>query len=478
MQYKLFLIIIGIVFCIALGTHSKAAFSAEQIKSLVTKYKKLTAQKEAAENESGLQSIEKIIRLEKEIEQLVTRIQSVLPDWQENAETNVGFNDVFSTFEARVGQKGKPTMPKKLSEQDHKDFLTKEMTELRTKMLDQQDQISKTKNDKQRAKLQQDLRRMGQELNVLRESLGDTAVGKKAVSITHTPQLFMDRKNADRDHEHFLQDQLQAVYEKIYILREKSLEEQSGEALKDIGNEITKLENEELTLTRRLLAIGAKPLPPKVLAKNRPTPKSPDFKTESVQYREDLMKRIKEIREEIQFLQSMKKKVTSGSAMAELGLQISRRESEINLLKVTLAQISPKSIASDKKKKHSNPHASSQAKVQAAVELEEKSIQMDQPMEQNKSISSLLEGPAMNPTPKHLWEVEYIPQGTNITPGQIPLNRQELQHAQASNVIAVINNSRESSQYIPPNPYTRNNPQNPQNSVIFKPVSNWGRGIA
>lgn len=466
MRHHFSWIIISIVFC---GTvkDSHGAFSAVQAKPLIQKYKKLVVQKEAAENESGLQSIEKIANLEQEIEQLVAKIKAVIPNWQDSDETNVAFDNPSSTFETRLSQKKTVTSPQK-SHQEYKDFLTKEMASLRIKMLDQQDLIAKVTDAQERIKLQQDLRRMGQEMKLLRGSLneiGTSGVGKS--KIMTTPQLSMDLKNVDQDHERFLQDQLQETYEKIYVLREKSLEEQSGEILKNLGNEITKLENEELSLTRRLLAMGVKPLPPKILEKNK-NKNSKQPKAEVEVYREELNKRIKEVFEEIRFLQGMKKKITSGSAMAELGLQIARRESEIKLLKETLTEISPKTkkpVKLDNLQQASPPHKRKQEISQSMEKLQKSPNQLSEqpPVDVNR----LLQSPALTSPSKPLWGADYIPQDANIVPQEVKLNDQEIHNNQAINIERLIDHSTTAQ-------HTASMPMRASSTRGRAPATHWG----
>jgi len=470
MRHVALRVIIGIVLCIAMRETSQAAFTAGQVKPLILKYKKLMAQKEEAENESGLQSIEKINRLEEEINKVSTQIKAMAPDWSDSNQTDIEFLEPASTMKTRLSTQENRSVLKKLTSQDYKSFLEKEMTDLRLKMLDYQDKISKTTEPQKHILLQQELRRMSQEMNLLRNSLEETGKqGKAGYKTIETPYTSIDLKNKDRDHERFLQDQLQEIYKKIYLLREKSLKEQSGAALRNLGNEITELENEELSLTRRLLAMGVKPLPPKVLGRNKGKIFLKESKSsESERYYEDLKNRIQDVTEEIQFLQEMKKKATSGAAMAELGLQIAKRESEIGLLKESLRQVSPLQEETPRKTFVPAPKKQVQGQQRERISPEVPIPPLPQHLD---DASFLLQSPALTSSSKPLWGRDYQPEEPPIVPQEVRLTDQQIQENQAAYVSTLIDQAAASNR---PAPQGRSL-WSPTSQPVPPASSNWGR---
>ncbi|MAP16408.1 MAG: hypothetical protein CMO49_01380 [Verrucomicrobiales bacterium] len=151
-------------------------------------------------------------------------------------------------------------------------------------------------------------------------------------------ELDRDQKQKDPMYINILNEQLQSIFNQIYLLREQILTESDGEKIKKLGNQVSALEQQEKDLKSRIRAMGQQPLPPRIMSKSQ----QKDLKKESnqnIEYNSKLQIFIKELNQKVAKLRDKLARASSGAEISNLGQQLTILNQQIVLAQEDLREL-------------------------------------------------------------------------------------------------------------------------------------------
>ena len=160
-----------------------------------------------------------------------------------------------------------------------------------------------------------------------------------------------DQKQKDPIYINILNEQLQSIFNQIYLLREQILGESDGEKIKKLGNQVSSLEQQEKDLKSRIRAMGQQPLPPRIMNKAQ----QGDLKKanqQDIEYDSKLQMFIKELEQKVTELRTKLAKASSGAEISNLGQHLTILNQQIALAQEDLRELHE----SDKKTKPQRCH--------------------------------------------------------------------------------------------------------------------------
>lgn len=171
------------------------------------------------------------------------------------------------------------------------------------------------------------------------EHPGEAIVAQDKASFTQEMRENLAKK--DPVYIRNLQDELQQVYERIYVLRAQAIALKDGARIQENGQAIATLEKKERMIKTKLKGLGVKPLAPEVLDK-RDMDKVV-LESDPVIFHRQLLTYDKELAQRMNKIQHEIKKATSGAQIVQLGQQMSHLQTQRALVQRMLKSFEKKS---------------------------------------------------------------------------------------------------------------------------------------
>lgn len=149
--------------------------------------------------------------------------------------------------------------------------------------------------------------------------------------------LKQDKFAKDAAYVGILDEQLQAVYNEIFVLREQILKENNGEHIKTLGQKISALERKEKELKARLTALNQTPKPPRIIERGYQRTLSLSSKPAD-SYPAKLTLFLQQLKGKIHHLKLKISQAATGNEIAALGQQLTILNQQLAMTQTALGQ--------------------------------------------------------------------------------------------------------------------------------------------